>query len=99
MITHLVGWNLVATEPADRIEATAAVRNALESLVGTIPGLLDLVVSSNAVGIAGNSDLALVAHYASDADLRVYIAHPAHQEAAIIVKAHTTDRWAIDLES
>ena len=98
MITHLVGWNLVATEPADRIEATAAVKGALEGLVGTIPGLLDLVVSSNAVGIAGNSDLALIAHYATEDDLRAYIAHPAHQEAVVIVKANTKDRWAIDIE-
>lgn len=98
MIRHLVGWKLTAEDEAGRTAATEAVRDALESLVPVIEGLIDLTVVSNAADIAGNSDLALIAHYASVDDLKAYIAHPAHQEAVVVVKANTTERWAIDYE-
>ena len=98
MIRHLVGWNLVATGEAERATAVQAVREALEGLVGVVPGLLDLRVVENGAEIAGNSDLALIAHYETVDDLTSYIEHPAHQAAVVVVKAHTTGRWAIDYE-
>jgi hypothetical protein len=99
MITHIVGWKLIAEDAAARDTDAEAIRDALESLVGVVPGLLDLTVSRNGVDIAGNSDLALVAHYATADDLRSYIVHPAHEAAVVVVKARVKDRWAIDLES
>ena len=98
MITHLVGWNLVADDEAGKASGAAEIKEALESLVGVVPGLLDLAVTRNAVDIAGNSDLALTAHYETSDDLRAYIVHPAHEAAVVIVKRNTKDRWAIDLE-
>ena len=98
MITHLVGWNLVAEDEEGKAAGAAAVKTALEGLVGVVPGLLDLVVSRNAVTVKGNTELALVAHYPTAEDLYVYIDHPAHEAAVEIVKANTKDRWAIDLE-
>ena len=98
MIRHLVGWNLVATGEAERASAVQTVREALEGLVGVVPGLLDLRVVENGAEIAGNSDLALIAHYATVDDLKAYIAHPAHLEAVGVVRANTTERWAIDYE-
>lgn len=99
MITHLVGWNLVAQDGAGKAAGAAEVKAALEALVGVVPGLIDLTVSRNAVPIDGNSDLALTAHYATADDLRAYIVHPAHEAAVVVVKRNTTERWAIDLES
>jgi heme-degrading monooxygenase HmoA len=99
MITHLVGWNLVADDEAGKATGASEVKAALEGLVGVVPGLLDLTVSRNGVPIAGNSDLALVAHYDTADDLRAYIVHPAHEEAVVVVKRNTKDRWAIDLEA
>ena len=98
MIRHLVGWNLQATDPADRAAAVDAVRSSLEGLVGVVPGLLDLRVFENGADIERNSDLALIAHYATVEDLKAYIVHPAHEAAVVVVKAHTKDRWAIDYE-
>ena len=98
MIRHLVGWKLTGETEEARAEGIAAVTEALESLVGVVPGLLDLTVLPNAADIAGNSDLGLIAHYESVDDLRVYVAHPAHQAALGTVRAHTADRWAIDYE-
>ena len=98
MIRHLVGWNLQATDATQRAAAVEAVRSALEGLVGVVPGLLDLRVFENGADIAGNSDLALIAHYDTVDDLKSYIVHPAHQAAVVIVRANTKDRWAIDYE-
>ncbi len=98
MITHLVGWNLVADDEEGKAAGAAEVKAALESLVGVVPGLLDLAVSRNAVAVTGNTELALVAHYLTAEDLLVYIDHPAHEEAVQVVKQNTKDRWAIDLE-
>jgi hypothetical protein len=98
MIRHLVGWNLQATEEAERAAAVVAIRDALEGLVGVVPGLLDLRVFENGADIARNSDLALIAHYETVDDLKAYIVHPAHEAAVVVVKAATKDRWAIDYE-
>jgi len=98
MIRHLVGWKLIAEDEAGRAAATDAVRVALEGLVPLIDELVDLKVVSNSADIAGNSDLALIAHYATVDDLKAYIAHPAHLEAVGVVRANTTERWAIDYE-
>ena len=98
MIRHLVGWNLQATEEAERAAAVVAIRDALEGLVGVVPGLLDLRVFENGADIARNSDLALIAHYETVDDLKAYIVHPAHEAAVVVVKANTKDRWAIDYE-
>jgi len=95
MITHLVGWNLTAE---DKDAGAVAVKHALESLVGVVPGLLDLTVARNAVAVDRNSELALVSHFETEDDLRVYLTHPAHLAAVEVVRANTTDRWAIDLE-
>jgi hypothetical protein len=98
MIRHLVGWNLVAEDADAKGVAAEEIRVALEGLVGVVPGLIDLRVFTDDAGIAGNSDLALIAHYASVDDLKAYIAHAAHQEAVVVVRARTKDRWAIDYE-
>jgi hypothetical protein len=98
MIRHIVGWKLTAEDEAGKAVAAEAIRAALEGLVPLIDGLIDLKVVSNSADIAGNSDLALIAHYANVDDLRAYIAHPAHREAVGVVRANTTERWAIDYD-
>lgn len=96
MIRHVVGWNLVGDSEAERADGFAAVKQALESLVGVVPGLVDLAVDRNGVDIDGNYDLGLVAHFLTEVDLRGYIVHPAHLAAVDVVKAHTSGRFAID---
>ncbi|MFT4122211.1 MAG: Dabb family protein [Microbacteriaceae bacterium] len=97
MIAHLVGWTLTATDDAERDAAAEAIRDALESLVGVVPGLLELTVRRNAVDVDGNSDIALRSRFVDERALRDYIVHPAHQAAVRVVRAHTSGRWAIDL--
>jgi hypothetical protein len=98
VIRHLVGWTLSAPTEAGRAAAAEEIRDALESLVGVVPGLIDLSVRRNGVDIDGNSDLALTAHFEDEQALRDYIVHPAHRAAVLIVSSATTARWAIDLE-
>jgi hypothetical protein len=98
MIRHIVGWTLVAETTEERAVAAEEIRAALEGLVGVVDELIDLVVVRNGVDIAGNSDLALIAHFATASDLEAYIVNADHQKAAALVGSHTTKRWAIDFE-
>jgi heme-degrading monooxygenase HmoA len=98
MIRHIVGWNLTPTGEQERIVAATAVKDALEALVGVVPGLRDLNVYPNSADIDGNYDLCLIAHYETVDDLKAYIEHPAHREAVLVVKANTNGRFAIDIE-
>ncbi|MDM4762384.1 Dabb family protein [Galbitalea sp. SE-J8] len=97
MITHLVGWNLTAATDAERTAAAGTIRDLLEGLVGVVPGLIDLRVHRNGVGIEGNRDLALISHFESEDALHGYISHPEHQRAVEFIRANTTDRFSIDV--
>jgi Stress responsive A/B Barrel Domain len=98
VITHIVAWRVAAEDPQGKAAAVAAIAGALEPLVDVIPELKDLKVYANAVDIDGNSDAALISHFDTEADLRTYIEHPAHQAAVVVVRANTVGRAAIDFE-
>ncbi len=98
MITHIVAWKVAAEGSEGKATAIAAIAGALEPLVDVIPELKDLKVYTNVVDIDGNSDAALISHFDTEADLRTYIEHPAHQAAVVIVRANTVGRAAIDYE-
>jgi hypothetical protein len=96
MIRHTVMWKLGATEASERTLAVAAITNALEALRGAIPGLLELTVSSDLGETDGNFDVVLVTDHESADALAVYQSHPAHLEAAGVVKAHVSARACVD---
>jgi heme-degrading monooxygenase HmoA len=99
VIRHIVAWNFLAEDEDGKVAALAAVRAALEPLVGVVPGLVDLrVVRSASADAPTDRELGLVSHHEDLDALRVYATHPAHVAAGAIVREHTRDRVALDYE-
>ncbi len=96
MIRHTVMWKLAATEPSERTSSVESIRGALEALRGEIPGMAALTVSADLGDSDGNFDVILVTDHDSVEALEVYQKHPAHLEAAAVVKAHVSARACVD---
>jgi hypothetical protein len=96
MIRHTVMWKLAATERSDKTHAYEEIRGALEALRGEIPGLMALTVSADLGDSDGNFDVILVSDHDSAEALEVYQKHPAHLEAAAVIKAHVSSRACVD---
>jgi hypothetical protein len=79
VIRHVVAFRLAADDPADRSRDASEIRRRLESLVGVVPGLRDLVVRAD-LGVEGHWDLALVTHHDTRDDLSAYAGDPRHRE-------------------
>ena len=56
--------------------------SGLASMPDQVPGILRYEFGLDAGAMEGNPDLALVADFASEADWRAYLSHPAHTEMA-----------------
>ena len=97
MIRHIVAWNLLATDPAERTTTFEQLRANLEGLVGVVPGLRSVTVSRD-IGIAsGNWDVVLVSDHDDEEALAVYQQHPEHVVVAGFTRSVTKDRVCIDV--
>ena len=76
MVKHIVLYTL--KEGVNKEEAVSIIRNALEPLVGVIPGLLHMEIRQ---AYQGGMDYALYSEFQTKEDLAAYAGHPAHQEA------------------
>ena len=75
MVKHIVLYNF--KPEVDKAKAVAIIREALEPLVGKIPGLLHLEVRMAFQGM----DYALYSEFESRQALEQYAEHPLHLEA------------------
>lgn len=98
MIRHIVVWKLKDDADATREERIAAIRAALEPLLGTAPSLRSLQIVENMAYHDKNFELALLTDFDDLAGLDAYQQHPAHLEAAAIVRSHVETRASIDFE-
>jgi hypothetical protein len=96
MIRHIVMWKLSATDPAERESVTREITRLLEGLLGVVPGMTSLDVTTDLGHTAANFDLVLVSEHESLEALRVYQEHPAHQAAAQWIRANVSDRASVD---
>ena len=92
MIKHIVLFNVKDGENADLVANTA--REALEPLVGQIPGLVSLEVRRCFAGC----DFALYSLLESKDALAVYAPHPLHEEAKSKFFHLLSGRMAADYE-
>ncbi len=76
MIKHIVLYTL--KEGVNKTEAVEIIKNALEPLVGVIPGLRYMEIRQ---AYQGGMDYALYSEFDSKEALAAYADHPAHQEA------------------
>ncbi len=92
MVKHIVLYTL--KEGVDQAQAVAIVRDALEPLVGKIPGLLHLEIRQAFNGM----DYALYSEFESRQALADYREHPLHLEAKSHFHHFLATRVAADYE-
>lgn len=95
-IRHIVTWKMAADDAPTRAAHAAEVAELLRALDGVVPSIRSLSVGVNALDIAGNSDVALVADFDDEAGLEAYQTHPAHQAAVGFIRSVTGSRSAVD---
>lgn len=98
MIRHIVLFALEGEE-VDRSAGTLALREALEPLVGVVPGLRSLRVDADGSGIGGHWHAALVSEHDSWEALAEYQAHPEHVRVLReVVATVARDKAVVDHE-
>lgn len=93
MIRHIVMYKL--REDCDKAVAINEIRNALERLVGVIPGLITMKIRPT---IGGSFDYVLYSEFDNQSALDGYKTHPEHLSVKPIVHGYITERVAADSE-
>jgi heme-degrading monooxygenase HmoA len=78
MIKHIVMWNLKGETPEERASAAIDLKVAFESLVGKIPGLLNMEVGVDVSGADYACDVVLYSEFDSHESLTAYAQHAEH---------------------
>lgn len=99
MVHHIVTWKLKDTALGQPKAVNARlIKERLEALNGTIPGLLNLEVGINTNPKETAADVVLTSQFESWAALDAYVSHPDHVAAAELVGQVREGRWAVDWE-
>ena len=93
MIKHIVLYTL--KKDVNKEEAVEIIKNALEPLVGIVPGLKHLEIRG---AYQGGMDYALYSEFESKEARRDYATHPAHLEAKSHFWNFLEDRYCADYE-
>ena len=100
MIKHVILWTLnpELTE-TEKNEVKKNIKSGLESLVGVVPGLIELTVHIDGRLASSNADLMLDSTLESEEALKGYASHPAHVAVADgKVRPFTVQRSCLDFE-
>jgi putative aminopeptidase FrvX len=99
MVKHIILWQLreeLSAEEKQKVKAE--IKEGLEGLQGTVPGLLEIHVQTEAL-LSSNADLMLDAGFEDEAALKGYAVHPAHVAVADAkVRPFTKTRICLDFE-
>ena|SRR5690349_19909914 len=98
MIRHIVAFRLSAADPAQRKLDVAGMRDRLEPLAGSVPGVLDLRVHSDLGLVDSHWHAVLVSDHPDHAALEAYQTHPHHVAAVEWVNTVVADRAPVDFE-
>ena len=100
MVKHIILWQLkdeLSTEEKKVIKAE--MKEALEGLVGKIPGLLEVKVQTEGLA-SSNAEVMLDTSFTDEAALKVYATHPEHVAVADgKVRPFTKTRLCLDFEA
>jgi hypothetical protein len=77
-IKHIVMWRVQAHNEDERRAACQKVENAFKSLIGKIPGLMELEIGIDLSRISYASDVVLYSVFTDQASLTDYASHPEH---------------------
>lgn len=99
MVKHIILWQLKdELSGEEEIKVKKEMKEALESLVGIIPGLKELKVQTEKLS-GSNADIMLDSTFESVEALQVYAIHPEHVYVADKnVRPFTKTRMCIDFE-
>ncbi len=94
MVKHIILWTLKPEHNAPEIKR--GMKEALEALVGVVPGLLEMHVEIAPLA-SSNADVMLYSVLESEEALKGYAVHPAHVEVANTrVRPFTATRACMD---
>lgn len=99
MVRHIILWKLKEDYTDEqKAEIMKNAKQALEALVGTVPGLTALTLHVEGLA-SSNADMMLESTLESEDALKGYQVHPAHVAAAnTYVRPFTATRLCLDFE-
>lgn len=99
MVKHIILWQLKdELDSEEKLTVKAGIKEGLESLMGQIPGLLEISVENKGLE-SSNADVMLYSVFENEEALKGYAVHPAHVAVADDkVRPYTKTRMCIDFE-
>ena len=100
MVKHIILWTLNPELSLEEKQAVmTGIKEGLESLVGKVPGLIDVKVTFNGRLPSSTADLMLDCTLENEEALKVYAQHPEHLKVANgKVRPYTVQRACLDFE-
>lgn len=101
MVRHIILWTLKPELSDEQKQAVkAGIKQGLESLVGKVPGLLDVTVHIDGRLASSTADVMLDSSFESEEALKGYAKHPEHLAVANgKVRPYTAQRSCLDFEA
>ena len=94
MVKHIILWTL--KEEYNNEEIKKGIKDSLESLMGVIPGILEIKVYTKCLP-SSNADVMLYSVFESEEALKAYAVHPEHVKVADTkVRPFTKSRACMD---
>lgn len=100
MVRHVILWKLnEQLSEEEKQNVKVGIKSGLESLVGKVPGLLDVKVHIDGRLASSNADVMLDSLLESAEALKAYSTHPEHVAVANgKVRPYTVQRTCLDFE-
>lgn len=100
MVKHIILWTLKdGLSEEEKTTIKASIKEGLESLLGVVPGLVDIKVQIDGRLASSNADLMLDCTLESEEALKGYAVHPAHVAVANgRVRPYTAVRSCLDFQ-
>lgn len=100
MVKHIILWTLKdGLSEEEKATIKASIKEGLESLLGVVPGLVDIKVQIDGRLASSNADIMLDCTLESEEALKGYAVHPAHVAVANSrVRPYTAIRSCLDFK-
>ena len=100
MVKHIILWTLKSElSEEEKTAVKAGIKEGLESLVGKVPGLIEVMVQTEGRLASSTADVMLDCTLESPEALKAYSQHPARLEVANTkVRPYTALRSCLDYE-
>ena len=99
MVKHIILWQLKdELTDSEKVSVKLGIKDSLESLLGKIPGLLEIKVETDGLA-SSNADVMLYSVFENEDALKGYAIHPLHVAAADgKVRPFTKTRLCLDFK-